>query len=143
VELSGFFGLLFERRKEGGERFAFGFLGAFLPFQLMEFLGILMPLTGKVCQCFTEDFRILQPGFLPLTIAEQQVGSRKGLGQQGGLLFYNSFFPLLPTGSELLLTSHFLTGGLAICKFFMELEQLLLQTGKMAGMSDIGFFFIR
>ena len=69
--------------------------------------------------------------------------SRKGLGQQGGLLFYNSFFPLLPTGSELLLTSHFLTGGLAICKFFMELEQLLLQTGKMAGMSDIGFFFIR
>lgn len=67
----------------------------------------------------------------------------KGLGQQGGLLFYNSFFPLLPTGSELLLTSHFLTGGLAICKFFMELEQLLLQTGKMAGMSDIGFFFIR
>lgn len=143
VELSGFFGLLFERRKEGGERFAFGFLGAFLPFQLMEFLGILMPLTGEVCQCFTESFRILQPGFLPLTIAEQQVGSRKGLGQQGGLLFYNSFFPLLPTGSELLLTSHFLTGGLAICKFFMELEQLLLQTGKMAGMSDIGFFFIR
>ena len=62
---------------------------------------------------------------------------------EGGLLFYNSFFPLLPTGSELLLTSHFLTGGLAICKFFMELEQLLLQTGKMAGMSDIGFFFIR
>ena len=96
--------LLFERRKEGGERFAFGFLGAFLPFQLMEFLGILMPLTGEVCQCFTESFRILQPGFLPLTIAEQQVGSRKGLGQQGGLLFYNSFFPLLPTGSELLLT---------------------------------------
>ena len=75
-----------EGRKEARDSHS-AFWAAFLPFQLMEFLGILMPLTGKVCQCFTESFRILQPGFLPLTIAEQQVGSRKGLGQQGGLLF--------------------------------------------------------
>ena len=129
------------REKEGRRReIRIRLFGRFPAVPVDGVSGILMPLTGKVCQCFTEDFRILQPGFLPLTIAEQQVGSRKGLGQQGGLLFYNSFFPLLPTGSELLLTSHFLTGGLAICKFFMELEQLLLQTGKMAGMSDIGFF---
>ena len=71
MELPGFFGLLFEGRKEGGERFAFGFPGACLPFQLMEFLGILMPLTGEVCQCFTEGFRVLQPYFLPFAITER------------------------------------------------------------------------
>ena len=143
VELSGFFRLLFERRKKRSKRFAFGFLGALLPFQLMKFLGIFLPLTGKVCQCFTKGFRILQPCFLPFAIAEQEVGSRKGLSQLVGLFFYSDFFPLLPAGGELLLADHLLTGSLAICKFFMELKQLLLQTGKMAGMGDVGFFFIR
>ena len=76
----GFFSLLFERREERGERFALSSPGTFLPFQLMEFLGILMPLAGEVCQRFTEDFRILQPGFLPFVIIEQTIGSRKRLG---------------------------------------------------------------
>src|SRR5699024_4640657 len=134
---------LFERRKEGGERFAFGFLGAFLPFQLMEFLGILMPLTGEVCQCFTESFRIPQPSFLPLAITEQEVGSRKGLSQLNGLFFYDSFFPLLPANGELLLADHILTSGFTVCKLFMELEQLLLQTSEMTSMGDVGLFFIR
>ena len=134
--------MLTERRKERGERLAFRLLRAFLPFQQAQFIRILMPLAGKVGQGLAESIRVLLPGFLPIAVAEQDIGSGKGLDQLGGLFLHRRLFLLMPAGDELLLADDLLAGGFAVRQFFMQAEQLLLKAGQFAGTDRISLLLL-
>lgn len=143
IRLSKFFNLLFREEGRKNREFTFNFLNTFLPFRLVRFLNVLVPLANRIYRYFARDFQVLRPNFLPLAVTRRRINDQGKLNRRNKLLFCGDFFPLLPANDRLLLADRFLANNLTVYGFFVRLRRLLLRANGVTNVDSVNFFFVQ